>query len=144
MLKPRDFQLAVQAIVIPGMVSKNDRTQGVAIANVLLPHLEQLGLEKQNPDHYVFSTGFKPGPALKTSRDSGREWDHMRKRTGLEKTVTMYSLKLVGAEELSNAGIGEVDLMNHMRHHDLSQTTIYTRRNKLGGVRSVLDKAKAF
>jgi integrase len=144
MLRPRDFDLTAMAIVIPGVVAKNKRTMGVAIPQVLLPDLLALELDRQHPDHYVFSTRCQPGPRLKNSRYSGKLWDAMRKRTGLSKEVTMYQLKHAGGEQLSRDGIGDVDLMNHFRHHDLAETSTYTRRRYKDGVRTVVDKATAF
>jgi integrase len=144
MLKPRDFHLKGQAIVVDGSVSKNDRTQGVAIPNNLMPHLLALKLEEQHPDHYVFSSGFEPGPLLRDSRVSGKAWERMRGRIGLAKEVTMYQVKHAGAVAIARAGLGAVDLMNHLRHHDLAMTTIYTNHSDLEGVRAVLDKEVRF
>lgn len=144
MLRPRDFHLHRQAIIIDGSVSKNDRTQGVAIPNKLMPAILELGLERQHPDHYVFSTSFQPGPKLHDSRTSGKEWDRMRRRIGLAKEVTMYQVKHAGAVAMARSGLGAVDLMNHLRHHDLAMTTIYTRQSDMDGVRAVLDKGVDF
>ncbi|MBL8000395.1 MAG: site-specific integrase [Flavobacteriales bacterium] len=144
MLKPEHFQLEQRCIVIPGSISKNDRTQGVAIPAELLGVLRALQLHLQSPDHYVFSTRFAPGPKLKDSRYSGKAWMRLRAAIGLPKAVSMYQLKHAGAVEYNRAGLSEVDLMNHLRHHDLKQTTIYTRSNNLEGVRQVVDKDVRF
>lgn len=144
LLKPRDFHLQAQAVVINASVAKNDRTMGVAIPNILMPHLFALKLEDQHPDHYVFSDGFQPGPNRHTSRTSGREWATMRQRLGLPPEVKMYQVKNAGGVELVRAGLGAVDLMNHFRHHDLAMTTIYTKETSLDGIRTVLDKEVKF
>ncbi|WKZ67099.1 MAG: site-specific integrase [Flavobacteriales bacterium] len=144
MLKPEHFSIPGRFILVPGSVAKNHRTQGVAIPEVMVPNLEGLRLEGQSPEHYVFSTGFEPGPKLCCSRDSGRAWTRMRQAIGLAKEVTMYQLKHAGGEQLSRDGVGEVDLMNHLRHHDLSETSTYTRRTYKMGVRDVLKKASRF
>ncbi len=144
LLKPEHFHLEQQSILIPGSISKNDRTQGVAIPDALLPHLKALRLEAQHADHYVFSTYFEPGAMLKDSRYSGKEWARTRKAIKLDPAVSMYQLKHAGALELNRAGLSEVDLMNHLRHHDLKQTTIYTRRSSLDGVRQVISKGVKF
>ncbi|MBS1582294.1 MAG: tyrosine-type recombinase/integrase [Bacteroidetes bacterium] len=144
MLRPEHFHVESNHILIPGSVAKNHRTQGVAIPAVLQPHLEALRIEDQRPDQYVFSKGFRPGKQLCSSRDSGRAWDNMRKAIGLPVAVTFYQLKHAGGEQLSRDGVSEVDLMNHLRHHDLSETSTYTRRSYKQGVRDVLDKASPF
>ena len=144
MLKPDNFHLKERFIHVPGYVAKNHRTQGVAIPDVLVPHLEALELDKQDLDHYVFSSGFQPGSRLCNSRDSGRAWSNLREAIGLSEEVTFYQLKHAGGEQLSRDGIGEVDLMNHLRHHDLSETSTYTRRTYKTGVRTVLKKASPF
>jgi integrase len=144
MLRPRDFHLAAGAIVVDHSVAKNDRTQGVAIPHNLMPHLLALNMEAQHPDHYVFSSGFEPGPLLRDSRVSGKAWDRMRQRIGLAKEVTMYQVKHAGAVAMARAGLGAVDLMNHLRHHDLAMTTIYTTQSDMDGVRAVIDKEVKF
>lgn len=143
-LRPEHFHLHAQAITIPGVIAKNKRTQGVAIPDALMPLLLALNLDKQRPDHYVFSTGFAPGAKQQCSRHSGKAWSRLRDAIGLSKEVTLYSLKHAGARQLSQDGIREVDLMNHLRHHDLKQTTIYTRATFDAGVRSVVHRASEF
>lgn len=144
MLKPAHFHMKEQFITIPGNIAKNKRTQGVAIPNVLLPYLVDLGLDRQRPQDYVFSTGFRAGNKRKDSRHSGYHWRRMAQKIGLAKEVTFYQLKHAGGEQLSRDGVGEVDLMNHFRHHDLSETSIYTRRAYQDGVRTVVDRASEF
>jgi integrase len=144
LLKPGDINLAESCITVHGAVAKNNRTRGVAIPKVLIPYLEALNLAGQRPEHYVFSTRFDPGPRLKDSRYSGKWWVKLRKVTGLDKEVKMYQLKHAGAEQLSRDGVSDVDLMNHLRHKDLKETTIYTKRAYKEGVRTVVEKATAF
>lgn len=143
-LKPENFHLEAQAITVPGPIAKNRRTQGVAIPDVLMPLLEQINIKGQRPELFVFSTNFEPGLKQEDSRHSGRWWERLRQATGLSKEVTLYQLKHAGGEQLNRDGVSEVDLMNHFRHHDLSETSIYTRRTYLGGVRSVIRKASPF
>lgn len=144
MLKPEHFNVEHAFIVVPGAVAKNHRTQGVTIPEVMLEHVVDLELHKQDPSQYVFSLGFQPGKKLCDSRDSGRAWTRLREEIGLSQEVTLYQLKHAGGEQLSRDGVGEVDLMNHLRHHDLSETSTYTRRNYKMGVRTVLKKATPF
>lgn len=144
MLKPEHFDLQGRRILIPGYVAKNKRTQGVAIPEVLVPVLEDLQLQAQRPEHYVFSKDFQPGGRLEDSRHSGRAWQRLRDRTGLSKSVSMYQLKHAGGEQLSRDGVSAADLMNHMRHQDLAETSIYTKRAYRDGVRTVIDKATPF
>lgn len=144
MLRPEHFNLPGRFIIVPGSVAKNHRTQGVAIPEVMVPNLEALDLGAQHPDHYVFSRRFEPGAILCDSRDSGRAWTRLREVIGLSQEVTLYQLKHAGGEQLSRDGVSEVDLMNHLRHHDLSETSTYTRRNYKMGVRDVLKKASKF
>jgi integrase len=141
MLKPEHFDVRNQVIVVERSIAKNKRTMGVAIPGVAMPHIMALGLEKQKRGDYVFSRNFDPGPQLLNSRDSGREWERMRKRIHLDQKVTMYQLKHAGGEQLSRDGLSDVDLMNHFRHHDLSETSRYTRRTYKEGVRSVINRA---
>jgi site-specific recombinase XerD len=68
----------------------------------------------------------------------------MRQRIGLAKEVTMYQVKHAGAVAMARAGLGAVDLMNHLRHHDLAMTTIYTTQSDMDGVRAVIDKEVKF
>lgn len=143
-LKPEHFHLKAQAITVPGTISKNRRTQGVAIPDTLLPMLAALDLDKQRPEHFVFSTAFRPGARQLGSRESGKAWSRMREAIGLPKEVTLYQLKHAGARQLSRDGVEAVDLMNHLRHHDLHETSIYTRGSFDGGVRTVISKASAF
>ncbi len=140
-MKPENFHLQMQSITVPGRIAKNRRKQGVAVPDVMLSLLLALGLDKQHPDHFVFSTGFRPGAKQK---DSGKAWSRLRDATGLAKEVTLYQLKHAGGEQLSRDGVSEVDLMNHFRHHDLAETSIYTKRNYAEGVRTVVHKASEF
>jgi integrase len=144
MLKPEHVDVEHQCIVVPGYIAKNKRTMGVAIPDVLIHHIQELDLGSQDPRHYIFSTGFHPGSLLKDSRHSGRTWDRLRKAINLDPAVTMYQLKHAGGEQLSRDGVSEVDLMNHLRHHDLSETTTYTKRSYREGVKTVIGKASKF
>lgn len=144
MLKPQHFHLETQSILIPGSISKNDLTQGVAIPDVMMPYFLKMGMEDMRPDHYVFSSGFRPGPLLKDSRHSGRRWNRLQKEIGLDKAVTFYQLKHAGGIQLSRDGVSEVDLMNHFRHHDLAQTSQYIKQTYKEGVRTVITKATSF
>ncbi|HRH69027.1 MAG TPA: tyrosine-type recombinase/integrase [Flavobacteriales bacterium] len=144
MLMPQHINLDIQTILIPRDIAKNKRTMGVAIPDVMMPQLRALDIASQNPSHYVFSTDFEPGSVLRDSRYSGKAWSRMREATGLSTDVTMYQLKHAGGEQLSRDGVGGVDLMNHFRHHDLSETSTYVKRAYKEGVRPVITKATRF
>jgi len=144
MLKAEQFHLERQSILIPGFISKNDLTQGVAIPDVLMPYLLKIGIEEMRADHYVFSTNFRPGPLLRDSRHSGKRWNRVQKAIKLDKAVTFYQLKHAGGIQLSRDGVSDVDLMNHFRHHDLAQTSQYTKQSLKEGVRTVITKATPF
>lgn len=141
MLKPEHFHLREQFIDIPRSISKVKRPRHAALARVDIALLRELKIHEQDATHYIFSTGFMPGPILKDSRYSGLHWQILRRETGLPKEVTLYQLKHAGGQQLSEDGMAPVELMNHFGHRDLKITAIYTRASLKRGSSFVRNKA---
>lgn len=144
LLKPEHFHLNEMYVDIPKSISKVKRPRHAAIARVDMPIMRALKVHEQDPQEYVFSTGFKPGRKLKDSRYVGTHWQRLRRDTGLSKDVSFYTLKHAGGQQLFSDGIDPNELMNHFGHRDLKMTTIYTRARLPQGSRFVKNRASEF
>lgn len=113
--------------------TKTKKQRKVAINPHLLEVIKKLSLKKRNPDHFIFSEGFKPGPVRIERKIATDLWDTLvRNHLGIDKY--MYSVKHLGADDLIDAGkengiqnIEEI-VQQHLGHSSKFMTRRYTQK----------------
>lgn len=99
------------------------------IPNSLMEELSELNLETLNPDWYIFSKGFLPGPKRMHANMPTAWWYRIVKET-LKINVDLYSLKKLGGDDMIRQGISLYGVKDQMGHTSLDTTEIYVREHK--------------
>ena len=108
--------------------TKNRRQESVSIPSGLEPILRNMGLDKVEPELYIFSHNLKPGSYMLVKADHITAW-HKRILTELKipKGKTLYSWKHTGVVDYYNAIRDPFPIMQQLRHHSLSITMVYLK-----------------
>ncbi|MEJ1928981.1 site-specific integrase [Nostoc sp. NIES-2111] len=126
LLQVRDIDRAGGLITIRGEIAKNKKTQSVQLVPQMDRLIEQYGLDKGRPEHYVFGRGGKPGPYLQGTNTMGERMRRILRKLGYPKGYCLYSWKHTGAQTLARQK--EVPLRQiqlQCRHSSLHETQIY-------------------
>ena len=124
-LQVQHFQLDLNQIIIPGIVSKNKKNEVVSIPYNLTELLERFDLNY--PGHfYVFSKDLKRGPKENYPTRIAEAWREFAIKYGIRKNI--YSLKHTGNGLAVERGINVRDIQLQNRHHNLSITQKYLDR----------------
>lgn len=126
-LRIRDFDFSDNVITIPSSVSKNHHYRVIAIPEDLVGEFKYLS--NYEPGLFVFSTGYKPGTRLLTTRDIGKSWSMMRDALDLPKSYQFYSLKDTGITEMLEAGVPAKLVKELADHSSLEMTEKYTHKS---------------
>jgi len=130
-LKVGDFDLEGRKLRVRAEVSKNKKTQYVAIPDEFIETLRAYGLETFDSDHYLFGRGERPGP-----KPCGKNHFGDRHRAALAADVVklkgkgnycLYSWKHTGAISFYQATKDIKALQLQMRHHSLEETDKYLK-----------------
>lgn len=114
-------------ITVHGLTSKNGKTETAQIIPALANEI-QTRLEFQQPDHYLFSTGIKPGKYTLSKQVPFRRHEQVLENLGLlKKGYTLYSWKHTGAVNAYRAGVGIKELQSLLRHSSIQITDIYLK-----------------
>lgn len=126
LLRVRD--ILDNSIVMHSGTSKNKKQESVSINQRLKAVIEQMQLDKCDPNHFVF------GRSLKTSDQQFMNPNHisslhlkLSREIGIRKECTLYSWKHTGAAKLYLLTKDPYKVMRHLRHHSLEMTMIYLR-----------------
>lgn len=114
-------------INIPADVAKNHKARTVGIPEEIMSYLRTLRDKPSNL--YIFSTDYKPGLQLLSSRETGRTWKVMRDALGLPASYQFYSLKDTGITEMLEAGVPAKFVKELADHHSLEMTEKYTHKS---------------
>jgi len=109
--------------------SKTRESRKVPIPNSLVPYINQLELEKYQPDMYIFSAGFRCGYKRMHRNRATELWKTLVKDE-LGINVTLYSMKGLGGEKKRMAGISVDAIQSQYGHHNRSTTNIYLHSEK--------------
>lgn len=99
------------------------------VPNSLMEKLKELNLESCNPDWYIFSKGFVPGPTRMHPNTPTAWWRRIVKE-GLKINVDLYALKKLGGDDMIRQGIPIDGVKTQMGHTSLDTTEIYVREHK--------------
>lgn len=121
-LKISDFDLRRRVVTIRSQVSKNKRTQSVALPEFLVRRFAYL--EDFPAEFYVFGLGFKPSANRQGKNNPSRKWKLIVKDR-LRIPADLYSVKHRGAVDALNDGLDIRTLQRQLRHSSLDQTEVY-------------------
>lgn len=134
MLKVSDINLKDGIIDIAAGVAKNHCERQIAIPEGVAT-LMTAQVNGASPELYVFSSGYRPGKKLLTTRDTGRTWSVMRKELQLPESYQFYSLKDTGITEMLEAGVPAKMVQELADHHSLEMTQKYVGKSHAEDIR---------
>lgn len=124
-LKINNLYLLEGRIFIPSNISKNKKDSWVDIPEYILDDLYNLGYDKANPNHYVFTALKQPGIKPVSKNYFYKRYCKFRDEAGLPKDMILYALKHTGVAELKKTGADWLEIKNQLRHHSLDQVIEY-------------------
>lgn len=128
MLRIRDFNLHDGTVTIPGVFSKNGKTENVTLPTKVIHHMLDLGIFNSPASYYLFSVKFKPGKEYRKPKAMGDWWKyHVVQDLGWPRSHLMYSLKDTGITRLLHHA-DVLTVRDQARHSDISITNIYAQR----------------
>ena len=143
-LQPRHVDLARQCIHVDAEFSKNGFSRVAAIPDVVVGELAALGIDRQDPEEYIFSDDLLPGRNRKRSTYSGKQWVKVRDALGLPMECKHYSLRDTAVLQLARDDVSRVDSQNHYDHHSAAMHDIYSRAAQDSGNDVVRKKMTKF
>ena len=136
-LKVGDVLLEEGEIRVPGSISKNLKTQFVAIPNPFISALRFL--YEESPGDLIFPSPVDSSKPLSKNNMYKR---HKKILDGLNfgPGYTLYSWKHTGAVMAAKAGISVKELQMQLRHHSLDETDKYLRQMGVKDLSNLRDR----
>lgn len=125
MLRICDIDFDSGLLRIPSDVSKNHTERTIALGYDVMRYFQELRKADCDSDDYIFSTDFKPGCRLYTTKNMLSFWQKMREQLSMPKTYHFYSLKDTGITEMLESGMPPKFVRDLAGHHSLSMTERY-------------------
>ncbi len=125
MLRIGDVDLDNALLRIPPEVAKNHRERTIALGYDVMRYFRELRGQGYNTDNYIFSTDFKPGQRLYTTKNLFTVWQEMRERLSMPDTYHFYSLKDTGITEMLESGMPSKFVKDLAGHQSLAITERY-------------------
>lgn len=125
MLRIRDINFDTDLLRIPPEVSKNHTERIIALGHDVMKYFQELQGTDCHPEDYIFSTDFKPGERLYTTKNTFSTWQKMRTSLSMPDTYHFYSLKDTGITEMLESGMPSKFVKDLAGHRSLSMTERY-------------------
>lgn len=125
MLKLRDVDFDEGLLFIPPEVSKNHDSRTIALSYDVLKYFSRLKENGCDPDQFIFSTAFRPGKRLYTTKNMFKVWRTMCDTLSMPKSYHFYSLKDTGITEMLESGMPSKFVKDLAGHHSLEMTERY-------------------
>lgn len=125
MLRICDIDFDSGLLRIPPEVSKNHTERTIALGYDVMKYFRELQKADCNSNDYIFSTDFKPGHRLYTTKNMFATWKRMRERLEMPNNYHFYSLKDTGITEMLESGMPSKFVKDLAGHHSLSMTERY-------------------
>lgn len=123
--------------------SKTKKARKVPIPNSHLEHLESLNLEFAQPNDYIFSDNFKPGPERKRRDMATKLWKKLIKdEVGIN--VSLYSFKGKGGDDKRNAGVDAGAVSSGFGHSSMNMTMRYLHGEQDRINKDIIEKTPKF
>ena len=121
-------------IIIPSDIAKNHRERHISMPmEVAIPMADYI--KNARSDLQLFSSGYRPGKKVLSTRDTGRTWAKIREALGLPKCYQYYSLKDSGITEMLEAGVPDKMVQELADHRSLEMTQKYIAKSKATDIR---------
>lgn len=134
MLKVGHVSMKDDLIIIPADIAKNHCERHISMPmEVAIPMAEYI--KSARSDLQLFSSGYRPGTKVLSTRDTGRTWAQIRTTLGLPKCYQYYSLKDSGITEMLEAGVPDKMVQELADHHSLEMTQKYIAKSKATDIR---------
>jgi integrase len=115
-------------IFIPAEISKNKMNRHVEITATFRNILEKNGLFESDPEHYIFSDYYRPGPNPKHPKKMARRFtEKVLKRLGYSDDYTLYSWKHTGVVKAWKAGMSQAAIQTQMGHTNTASFQVYIK-----------------
>lgn len=124
-LRVGDVLLEERKIMVSASISKNRKTQYVAIPEAFLPSL--MYLEEERPGDYIFRSNRGEGNPIGMNTMAVKH-QKILKKMGFSSEYKLYSWKHTGAVMAVKSGVGLKELQMQLRHHSLDQVNEYLRQ----------------
>ena len=124
-LRLRDIHVKDQIIVVPASISKNRKTQAIALNDKVLKLMVELDYFRYPSHYFVFGKDMRPAEEKASSALFRNRWAKISKQLNFPSSYKYYSLKDTGIIELANTQ-GIVYAREQARHSDISTTNKYT------------------
>lgn len=119
-------------IRLPAHVTKNKENAIITIPNVLLPFLQEFGLEQYNKQWLLFGAGVEPHPDTCCGHNT-MNWRHKQILSDLHQRgllsniegLSFYSWKDTGVMQLFKSKVDPLEIMRQVRHKELNTTQKY-------------------
>jgi integrase len=125
LLRIADINLEYGFIEIPGAISKNRKTEKVAIPDAFAPYLQHLRNYPNN--FYVLSKSGCPGITPISTKWLNYEHAKVLDLLRIRGHYAFYSWKHTGAVKAVRAGVNLKDLQLQLRHHSLDMVNEYLK-----------------
>ena len=126
-LKISDIELEGSKIRIRGEISKNKKSQYVAIPRPLLRQLIKMKLYKYCSESYLFGKGGRPSQTHQSKNFYYKLHQIQLKEIGYPSEYSLYSWKHTGVKEAAINGMSLKELQLQLRHHSLDQVDTYLK-----------------
>ncbi len=124
-IKISHLNLYRQYIYMPQDITKNTTARTATIPDAFMPYLLTLNLDRYQPDDYLVSTDFLPGPKPIKPQKITDTWKAMREALGLPVSIQFYSLRDTGITQMIRDTGDPVAVRDHADHHSLEITNMY-------------------
>lgn len=114
-------------LIIPADVAKNHHERHIAMPDSIMEYLTTVATLP--PKYYIFSTGYKPGTKLLTTRETGKTWSTMRNKLNMPKEYQFYSLKDTGITDMLEKGVPPKYVKELADHSSLEMTEKYLHKS---------------
>jgi integrase len=126
LLKVKNVDLVKGIIHVPGEISKNKKFRMLPVADAFLGELREY-LHGKNPEWYLCSSGFKPGPTYIFPTRIAERFREIALKLSLPDTVYFYSLKDTCADRLVEGGFSVKTIRDLFGHSSIAITDEYLR-----------------
>ena len=118
-----------KTIIIYSDTSKNSETRAIDIPDKLYSLIvDKWELHTYNQNLYVFGKYGIPGEGHLSKNNMYNRHVVYRDKLRLPKSVTLYSWKHSGAQELADNGASIYEIQRHLRHRDITTTEMYLKK----------------
>lgn len=128
-IKVGQVDLANKVIHLDAGQTKNGYARDCVLSNELIQILADTLAPGYPNDYFLIGSMFRPGKVAITTKMYQKEWAKMREKTGIDRTIQLYSLRDGGLTGLFDNGLDAKTVMKAADHHDLNITTRYVRKH---------------